>query len=56
MKILVILTGGTIGSVIHDGYIYTDDNAKRLVVNNYSEKATRNFVITLYLQMWKNVL
>ena len=38
MKILVILTGGTIGSVIHDGYIYTDDNAKRLVVNNYSEK------------------
>lgn len=38
MKILVILTGGTIGSVIHDGYIYTDDNAKMLVVNNYSEK------------------
>lgn len=38
MKILVILTGGTIGSVIHDGYIYTDDNAKKLVINNYLEK------------------
>ena len=38
MKILAILTGGTIGSVIHDGYIYTDDNAKKLVVNNYLEK------------------
>ncbi len=35
MKILVILTGGTIGSVIHDGYIYTDEEAKKLVVNNY---------------------
>lgn len=35
MKILVILTGGTIGSVIHDGYIYTDEDAKKLVVDNY---------------------
>ncbi len=38
MKILAILTGGTIGSVIHNGYIYTDENAKKLVVNNYLEK------------------
>ncbi|MBO5333595.1 MAG: asparaginase [Clostridia bacterium] len=35
MKILTILTGGTIGSVIRDGYIYTDDNAKKIVINNY---------------------
>ncbi len=38
MKILAILTGGTIGSVIHDGYIYTDENAKKLVINNYIDK------------------
>ncbi|MBR5246500.1 MAG: asparaginase [Clostridia bacterium] len=35
MKILAVLTGGTIGSVIRDGYIYTDEEAKRLVVDNY---------------------
>ena len=35
MKILAVLTGGTIGSVIHDGYIYTDNDAKRTVINNY---------------------
>lgn len=34
MKILAILTGGTIGSVVRDGYIYTDEEAKRLVINN----------------------
>ncbi len=35
MKILAILTGGTIGSVVHDGYIFTDEDAKKLVINNY---------------------
>ena len=38
MKILAVLTGGTIGSVIHDGYIYTDEDAKKLVVNNYIDR------------------
>ncbi len=35
MKILAVLTGGTIGSVVHDGYIYTNEDAKKLVINNY---------------------
>ena len=35
MKILAVLTGGTIGSVVRDGYIYTDEDAKKLVVDNY---------------------
>lgn len=38
MKILVILTGGTIGSIVHNGYIYTDETAKKSVLTKYIEK------------------
>ena len=42
MKILAVLTGGTIGSVVRDGYIYTDEEAKKLVVNNYLKENDSN--------------
>lgn len=35
MKISVILTGGTIGSVYNNGFITTDSSTKYLLINNY---------------------
>lgn len=37
MKILVIFTGGTIGSEMTDGYITPDASKKKLIINNYTE-------------------
>lgn len=35
MKILFVFTGGTIGSVAHDGIIHTDDNRPRVLLAEY---------------------
>lgn len=40
MKILVVLTGGTISSVEKDGWISTDENAASCLFERYSEKHT----------------
>lgn len=37
MKILVIFTGGTIGSRLHDGWISPDGQAKRALIEHYEE-------------------
>lgn len=39
MKILVLLTGGTIGSTVKDGWISTDNSVKYTLIENYK----RNF-------------
>lgn len=38
MNILVIFTGGTIGSVLTDGWITTDDATKYTLINTYKER------------------
>ena len=38
MKILVIFTGGTIGSTVKDGWISTDRATKYALIENYKEK------------------
>lgn len=44
MKILVIFTGGTIGSAVSDGMIAPDSNAKYLLLNNYLKGGERGDV------------
>lgn len=41
MKILVIFTGGTIGSRLNDGYISPDAASNREIINNYVDKYGR---------------
>lgn len=38
MKILVLMTGGTIGSTVKDGWITTDSTAKYALLENYKNK------------------
>ncbi len=38
MKILVIFTGGTIGSSVNDGWISPNKNTKKLLIENYKQK------------------
>ena len=38
MKILVVFTGGTIGSATRDGWISTDKSAKYTLIENYKQK------------------
>lgn len=38
MKILVVFTGGTIGSTVQDGWISTDKSAKYTLIEKYKEK------------------
>ena len=38
MKILVIFTGGTIGSTVKDGWISTDRATKYALIEKYKEK------------------
>ena len=42
MKILVVFTGGTIGSTITDGYAIPDDNKKYRLITMYEEKIKNN--------------
>lgn len=42
MKILVVFTGGTIGSVVKEGWISTDGETKHLLINKYREKTNDN--------------
>lgn len=42
MKILVIFTGGTIGSSLNDGWISTDNKAKRYLLECYKKNSTRD--------------
>ncbi len=38
MKILVVFTGGTIGSLVHDGFISPDERTRRLLIDLYEKK------------------
>ena len=43
MKILVIFTGGTIGSAVSDGWIAPSEDMKYLLISKYREKTRDNF-------------
>lgn len=45
MKILVIFTGGTIGSAIIDGFITPDDDRKYLLLERYKEAISESDVV-----------
>ncbi|MBO7289168.1 MAG: asparaginase [Clostridia bacterium] len=44
MKILVIFTGGTIGSKTKNGYISADDSTNYILINSYKKKSDIDFV------------
>lgn len=44
MKILVIFTGGTIGSAVVDGWISLDDNSKYALIQNFKKNDTDDVV------------
>lgn len=46
MKILVIFTGGTIGTTIKDGWADIDNNAKYVLLDSYDNKHEVEFVTT----------
>ena len=46
MKISVIFTGGTIGAVVRDGWMSSDDSAKYILLANYEKKGTDVFFET----------
>jgi len=59
MNILVIFTGGTIGSVIKDGWISTDTDTKHVLINKYrilTNDTETNFIpITPYSILSENL-
>lgn len=55
MKILVIFTGGTIGSAAENGVISTNENSKRLLIENYYNKNGAIFETTQpYFELSEN--
>lgn len=58
MKILVVFTGGTIGSAVSDGWISPDDKMKYLLIEKYSEITGDNLnfdTLTPYMILSENL-